>query len=323
VIADFKQWAVHHAGVVRLVAMRGGIDSIHFRELRETLSWYIMPYPQAFLRLTRARIETRGCFPQDRRPFFPLPPTWIDRIQRIQRQFPAAEIPVELMMQWNNLAPSSSDTFASYANLFYFSAYASHNSHETEGQIWLKDERTGNWTTVLIHTLTDRYGDEQKSRERIPTQEVIRLASLLYLANIWRKYGTGPVRSIYLAKKLLKLHTEYDIDWQGSWRIQAWTLLMAVIETGGDMRRDLLDKLREVANAKRISVQDVILQAKKVLWQEDALPSIDTVLLTEPMDWTVKCCLKDGVLEMPWDMSTVSAGVQYAFAQEEWKSPSP
>lgn len=39
IIADFEQWAIHHAGIVRLLNMRGGIDSITFRPLRETISW--------------------------------------------------------------------------------------------------------------------------------------------------------------------------------------------------------------------------------------------------------------------------------------------
>jgi hypothetical protein len=41
IIGDFEQWAVHHAGIVRLVNMRGGIDNLKFRQLRETISWYV------------------------------------------------------------------------------------------------------------------------------------------------------------------------------------------------------------------------------------------------------------------------------------------
>jgi hypothetical protein len=146
---------------------------------------------------------------------------------------------------------------------------------------------------------------------------------MLYLANVWRKYGCGPVRTFFLADKLLRIHAEYDIDWQGCWQIQAWTLLMGVIETGGDMRTGFLDKLRELANTDKRSIQEVILQAKKVVWLSEALPAVDTILITETMDWTMKRCLKDGTLEMPWEMATLSLETRRAFGEQVRTSQSP
>jgi hypothetical protein len=179
-------------------------------------------------------------------------------------------------------------TYASFVNLYRFSAFASQTSQETGGRMWLKDEYTGNWTTLLIHILVTRYGNKRKSRDQTPAQEAIRLGSMLYLANVWRKYGVGPVRTHYLTEKLLQIHMEYDTDWQGCWEVCAWTLLMGVIETGGDMRIRFLDKLCELANAWMMPVQEIILQAKKVLWLNEAFPPIDAVLTAEAMDWATK-----------------------------------
>jgi hypothetical protein len=238
-------------------------------------------------------MEIRGCFPQDKRPYFQLPLTWFDRLDLLQNQIQAIKVDTSFESQWDSLAPSSFGTYASYACLVRFSSYVSQLSKETDGRMWLENECLGNWMTALIHILASRYGEEQKIGQRVPSQEAIRIGSMLYLANIWRKYGCGQVRTFYLADKLLKIHTEYDIDWKGHWQVFAWSLVMGVIETGGHMRTEFLDKLRELANSRGMTVQEVLSQAKQVLWLNEALPTIDAVLITETMDWTMKRCLKE------------------------------
>ena len=39
IAGDFEQWNMHHTPMVRLIDIRGGIDQVGFRELRETVSW--------------------------------------------------------------------------------------------------------------------------------------------------------------------------------------------------------------------------------------------------------------------------------------------
>jgi hypothetical protein len=55
IIADFEQWAIHHAGMVRLLDMRGGIHSITSCQLRDIISWYAIPN-------MRNKFEATDCY---------------------------------------------------------------------------------------------------------------------------------------------------------------------------------------------------------------------------------------------------------------------
>jgi hypothetical protein len=185
---------------------------------------------------------------------------------------------------WDTLAPCSVRTSASFQSLYRLITYHDRLASETNGQSHIMDGHAGEWTSVLVHALLSRYENFAAPQLTLQTEDALRLASLILVAKVWRRFGVGPVRINHLAGKLLAIHSGSHADWQGYRSIQAWTLLIGLVGTENAMRAGFLNQLRDLASQYSISIRDLILEAKQVLWSEDVLPTIDTILLMETMD---------------------------------------
>jgi hypothetical protein len=62
-------------------------------------------------------------------------------------------------------------------------------------------------------------------------EEILRLATLLYMAPIWRKFGQFPVRTHIIVGKLLTLLRDDRGDWRPLWPFKMWALYMGVVES--------------------------------------------------------------------------------------------
>ena len=91
-----------------------------------------------------------------------------------------------------------------------------------------------------------------------------------------------------LTQHLLNVHMQHEIDWQGAWQLQAWTLLMGVVEGADEVKSSFLGLLRDLANTIGITIQDLMLQAKQILWLKDAFPGLDNLLIAETIDRTLQ-----------------------------------
>lgn len=73
---------------------------------------------------------------------------------------------------------------------------------------------------------------------------------------------------------------------------------MGVIQSSGQTRSAFGERLCKMAYSRDTSVSDIISQAKKVLWLPEVFPAVDTILLTESADWTMRVCLRNDILAM-------------------------
>ena len=255
-------------------------------------------------RLSECSIEIRGCASQDKRPYYPIPRTWLDRFSASSRASNYFKVPQKYAEQWNLLCPDAKASFASYESLYRLSAQTQDKSERTKGQMWVFDEYCGGWTTVLVHTLLSRYGTDKCDESYSLTQEAIRLASLLYLGVVWRRYGVSPVRSCRIAEKLLAIHGVEKLEWEDCWAIKAWTLVMGAIETGKSTRASFLEKLVELAWEKSLPLKNLVEGAKKVLWLEDVFPTTEELLKGEMMNWAMKKCPVENPSQLMWNATT-------------------
>lgn len=99
-------------------------------------------------------------------------------------------------------------------------------------------------------------------------EEILRLATLLYMAPVWRKFGQFPVRTHLLVAKLLTLLRDDNEDWGPLWPFKMWALYMGVMESELQDAAEFFPRaLAAFIYERRLSSWEETLQVVKgVLW---------------------------------------------------------
>ena len=175
-----------------------------------------------------SREEVAGSYPQDLVPVYPLPDTWLEDYSTISGStclsHPLAKVCRETL-------PPESRWLEIYERLIDCSAQTESESVRTNGASWMQSLNGGGWPNVLIYHLLKWRPLESGTSVVAFREEIVRLAALLYLAPVWRKFGHFPVRTQYLVAKLLPLVKEDKGDWGPAWPLKLWALYMAVLES--------------------------------------------------------------------------------------------
>jgi hypothetical protein len=141
----------------------------------------------------------------------------------------------------------------------------------------------GNWVNVILHRLLTLcpLTDENKREDKI--EETCRIASLIYLAPVWRKFGVFPVRTKLLVRKLrLGLDSSPVEDWMELWPLRLWCLYVGAVESEGTDGLDWFVK-QVAANSWEYGIRDWEKVKKcvvEVLWIESIFKDLDCHFLT-------------------------------------------
>lgn len=114
-------------------------------------------------------------------------------------------------------------------------------------------------------------------------EEILRLATLLYMAPIWRKFGQFPVRTQIIVGKLMLLLKEEKDDWGPMWPFKMWALYMAVVESEQPEAAQYFPRaFAECIYERRLASWHETMQAvKSVLWLPSAFEDSVTLVKDE------------------------------------------
>lgn len=226
------------------------------------------------------RVEVRGAYVYDQRPQFSLPTsTWecfLDSAELEDR--PSSENNVLNALRRH--AGQSSSFADILADLMDVSTATSLALQQQGPAHWQTRSDGGGWTQNLIHRLLSwrpliEAADDDSLGPN--AQEACRLAALLYIAPIWRKFGAAPVVTTALVQKLLVQMQLAPAEWGELGLLRAWVLAVGSLEAEDHhVFRQLTEMLAShLRNRHVLSWEQIFPSLKTVLWMEDALEGAD------------------------------------------------
>jgi len=264
-----------------LVMRRGGIGAIQNTNLRVSISWYVLNPTRCFvqnfwrfrfpnnsehpLTLLSLREEISGSYPQDRAPVYPLPNEWLETYSTSRALTCLSHA---LAKECRETLPARSKWVEIYERLIDCSAQTESDAVQSKGACWMQSSNCGGWPNVLIYHLLEWRPLESRTGSVAIREEIVRLAALLYMAPIWRKFGQFPVRTRYLIDKLLPLLKKDKDDWGPLWPLKMWALYMGVLESEQPEAAAYFPRaLAAYIHERQLrSWREVIRTVKSVLW---------------------------------------------------------
>jgi hypothetical protein len=141
---------------------------------------------------------------------------------------------------------------------------------------WTTRTDGGGWTQNIIHRLLswrpliEAFDDDYLNPD---AQEACRLATLLYIAPIWRKYGAAPVVTTVLVQKLFAQIQLAPTEWGELGLLRLWALAVGCLEAENHhVFRQLTNMLASHLRDRHVlSWEQIFPSLKAFLWMEDAL----------------------------------------------------
>lgn len=172
-----------------------------------------------------------------------------------------------------------------FGDLVHYSELTQRKSICSSGKSWTDSTDGGGWTNVLLHrTLAWRpLAGGYLLSERVP-EESMRIATLLYLAVLWRKFGVYPVRTGDLTTRLMYLRLQQSRGWDLFWALEAWVLVMGAIESDELERQYFVSEIIGLADKLDMTAVELLEHTKGILWLEDAFGDAGTALQEELLE---------------------------------------
>ncbi|KAF2501712.1 hypothetical protein BU16DRAFT_613557 [Lophium mytilinum] len=256
-VGQLDSWLKHREGLKSVLEFRGGIEAISSnKSLRTTISW----------------VELRGAYTWDLVPHFPLPPTWPSLSHYLSPPHPNAPSSTHpILAICKQILNPSSPFLPIFSALIDLSASTSAASAAQGPAFWASATDAGGWPGALAHRLLSwRPLDAGAPSSQI--EECARLACLLYIAPVWRKFGTGPVLTGALAEKLVARLRGVK-EWGALWELQVWGLVMAG-RRGGNIG-EIGVWLKEVGRERGLRGCEGVLEvARRVVWIGDVFDGL-------------------------------------------------
>ncbi|KAF2269412.1 hypothetical protein CC78DRAFT_539961 [Lojkania enalia] len=262
IIGAFERHNLHKRALIKILELRGGIDSITREELRITLSW----------------CDLVGAFSQDIPPIFPMPSRWeVD-----SRSPPSSPKPhVLISLVWKKHMPMEFD----WISIFDDIAQLISLDRAFTDQAIVAATTSGSWMEpTMIRLLSIRPLYRSNTRERI-MEEICRLGMLLFLSPLWRKMGATPVYTAAFTRNLLWVLNNHMVEWGDLKPLLVWTIYFATIETSNLFERNqFVFMLAVLMNGMQIKEWEELIQVvQNVLWVESVFASSDEVIRDEVM----------------------------------------
>jgi hypothetical protein len=170
------------------------------------------------------RTDICGCFSQDIPPHLPLPTTWMQVIALPSNKSFSVE-PNAICDIWDSELLEIRGLKPTYELLSIFISNPG-NPPDT-------------WIGPVLHRLLSlRPLQPNVSPTRASViEEVCRLGTLLSLAPRWRSFGTHPIRTVTIRRKLFAILNTYVQDWGNLRILLLWSLAHATREAEEDVER--------------------------------------------------------------------------------------
>lgn len=169
-----------------------------------------------------------GSCTQDIVPHFPLPTAYIPLLPPLSPDPPLPLGALNLSKTWRFLLPHRFDIIDIFDDLCRVTYHIKEEAYLSGGEVYKDFEFSGTFLNPLLYRLLAARTDVQNDNDAV-FQEALRLASILYLAEVRRTFGIFPVWSRAHVKKLKRV-LENQVDWKKLTRLKLWVLAMGAME---------------------------------------------------------------------------------------------
>ncbi|OAL42862.1 hypothetical protein IQ07DRAFT_667113 [Pyrenochaeta sp. DS3sAY3a] len=238
---NFTGWNRHMAGLLMMLSLRGGFETLNEEQFPVILSW----------------TDICGCYAQDLAPHLPLPGVWLQSVVFPFNIYSSAK-KTSLCQILNEELPQARNWKALYELLFSL--------------VSDPEKPPNTWMEPMLHrllSLRPMHPNTTPSRASL-IEEVCRLGALLFLAPIWRSFGIHPVRSKRIRQNLLALLNGHLVEWGKLRVLLLWALAHATREADEEGERaEFAVRLAMVMRKMGLAgLEDLINEARGVLWTE-------------------------------------------------------
>ncbi|KAF1994142.1 hypothetical protein P154DRAFT_527291 [Amniculicola lignicola CBS 123094] len=262
IIGRYDSWSKHKEALMKMIELRGGLETITREELRISLSW----------------ADLAGSFPQDIPPSLPMPTKWLESsVSPPSSLRPAATI----SLVWKQQFPMQQDWISIFDDI---NQLISLDRASSDQQIEAAHS-SGSWMEpTFVRLLTIRPLQRGLSSESV-IEEVCRLGTLLFLSPMWRMMGASPTRTLAFSKNLLWVLQNHLVEWHDLKPLLLWTLYFAAFETQDTGQRyQFVFMLAVLMKGMKIKEWDgLMVIVKEVLWVDSVFSSSEEAMREEVM----------------------------------------
>ncbi|KAH9882667.1 hypothetical protein J1614_000903 [Plenodomus biglobosus] len=257
-------WSKHRNALIRIIALRGGYNTIHNEHLRCTITW----------------VDLIGCFAQDLPPLIPMPHLWIQNsTTHSTSTSPRIAHPITLL--WKQQFPTRQDWITIFDDIVHLlSQDRAFNSEQLILAI-----TSGSWIEPTIYRLLSiRPLHLGNNRDHV-MEEVCRLGTLLFLAPFWRLLGHNPIWTAAISRNLVNVLVGGFVEWKELRPLLAWVLYFGAVETGDLAERSqLVFMLAVLMGGLQLREWEWLMElVKSVVWVEQVFVGSDELIRDEVM----------------------------------------
>ncbi|KAF1829240.1 hypothetical protein BDW02DRAFT_536696 [Decorospora gaudefroyi] len=265
-LANFSSgdWEKHRDALIKIVALRGGIDTITKAHLRITVNW----------------ADLIGSFFQDHAPLLPMPAPWLAD-SKSPPHSPRPFRPISLA--WKRHLPMHTDWISIFDDIVHLISLDGAFNAEQK----ILAVTSGSWLEPTLYRLLVIRPLQHGTTPAHMMEEIARLGTLIFLAPFWKLSGQSPVCTVALSSTLLRvvLANNIVVEWEEELKpLLIWVLYCAAVETR-DLaeRREFVCILASLMRDLRLCAwNDLMLVVKSVVWVEKVFGGTDILMRDEP-----------------------------------------
>lgn len=140
----------------------------------------------------------------------------------------------QISTTWRLLFPTCAPFLDIFDDTARFGIHLASEEARTSGHVYTDVVFAGNLIIGLVHRLLSARQAINIERPETLFQECTRLALLLFLAEIRRRFGLHPIDSRVHVQKLQNVLANYTADWTALDPLRLWVVSMGVLEAVGD-----------------------------------------------------------------------------------------
>jgi hypothetical protein len=136
----------------------------------------------------------------------------------------------QISTTWRRLFPTESSFLDIFDDTAHFGIHLASEERRTSGHVYMDVVFAGNLIIGLVHRLLSARSAIDIERPETTFQEATRLALLLFLAEIRRRFGLHPIDSRVHVQKLQNVLANDAADWTPLGPLRLWVVGLGVLE---------------------------------------------------------------------------------------------
>jgi hypothetical protein len=215
-------------------------------------------------------VDIGGAATEDRPPYFSAPLNFLPGLPQTARDAPLSPQAQNISHTWRRLFRTQSEIMDVLNGVQRFNAYFKTQILVTDEEIFRDGGFAASFILPLQHRLLSLSAHAVDVEDNVSAMvQAIRLACILYLAEIRRSFGVMGVVSTLQSRKL-KSFLEISGEWEELGLLKAWCLAMGGMESLGPLRVWFVEELQKAIKGLGLeSWQEAEGQLREVLWFDD------------------------------------------------------